>query len=67
MKKFTYAALLFSLVFILLLPGCKKKDKPMVDMNSINVDGSHNENYIFREEIEKEKIQEQKHREPGFK
>ena len=67
MKKFTETALLFSLVFILVSGGCKKEEKPMVDMNSIRVDGSHDERYIFREEIEKEKMREQKGKETGFK
>ncbi|HPS57587.1 MAG TPA: hypothetical protein PK514_05720 [Spirochaetota bacterium] len=70
MKKSAEAALLLSLIFIISLTGCKKKEKSMVDMNSIRTDGSHDDRYIFREEIEKEKAREQqneKYREPGFK
>ncbi len=67
MKKYAEAVLLFSLLFIIFLTACKKEDKPMVDMNSIRTDGSHDESYIFREEIEKEKALEQKRKDPGFK
>lgn len=67
MKKYAQAALLLSLVFIISSTSCKKEEKPMVDMNTIKVDGSHDEKYIFREEIEKERAREEKRKEPDFK
>ena len=45
---------------------CKKEEKNMVDMETINTDGSHNERYIFRKEIEKEEKRDAKKREPEF-
>ena len=46
--------------------GCKKKEKQMVDMNTIQTDGSHDQRYIFREEIEKQKVKEDRQRKPDF-
>lgn len=67
MKKCAKTALFLSLIFIISSTACKKEEKPMVDMNTIKVDGSHDENYIFREEIEKERAREEKRKEPDFK
>jgi len=39
----------------------------MVDINMINADGSHNESYIFREEIKREKQRELKRSVPDFR
>ena len=49
--------LLSTLVIISLMSNtsCKKKKEPsMVDIESIDVNGSYNEKYIFREELKKE-------------
>ncbi len=45
----------------LTITSCKKKkEQPMVDMNSIEYDGSMNEKYIFRDELKKEQEKKQK-------
>lgn len=67
MKKYAETAFFLVLIFTLLSTGCKKDEKPMVDINTIRTDGSHDEKYIFREEIEKEKAREQKRKEPDFR
>lgn len=67
MKKYAQTVLYLLLVFMLFSAGCKKDEKPMVDINTIRTDGSHDESYIFREEIEKEKAREQKRKEPDFR
>jgi hypothetical protein len=55
------------LVSVIFFTACKKKEKPMVDINMINADGSHNESYIFREEIKREKQRELKRSVPDFR
>ena len=54
----TCFSLILSLLLIaslLSLTGCKEKKEPaMVDIESIDVNGSHNDKYIFREELKKE-------------
>lgn len=42
-------------LFMLTLCSREKSEKSMVDMDSIRPDGSHDEMYIFRKELEKEK------------
>ncbi len=66
MKKFCRALILLLIPVIFASAGCKKKEKPMVDMNTIQTDGSHDERYIFRKEIEKEKLRNDKKRKPEF-
>ncbi len=67
MQKTAGTLLLLLMVLMLTFTGCKKKDKPMVDINSIRTDGSHDDRYIFREEIEKEKARAHRSGDPGFK
>jgi len=70
MKKSAGTAFMLSLVILLSLTSCNKEEKPMVDMNTIRDDGSHDDRYIFREEIERERAREEregKRSEPGFK
>lgn len=64
-----YAERLVILLFIIMLsfPGCKKKEKEMVDMNTINPDGSHDQRYIFREEIERDRRRVDKEKNPDFR
>ncbi|HOP31540.1 MAG TPA: hypothetical protein P5120_16165 [Spirochaetota bacterium] len=53
--------ILFLLIPAMIIPSCKdKKEHPMVDIESINYDGSRDDRYIFREELKKE--QEKKER-----
>lgn len=41
--------------------SCKeKKEEPMVDIESIDYDGSRDDRYIFRKELEKEQKKKQK-------
>lgn len=49
--------LLLALVAVLMLTLCSrdKSEKSMVDMESIQSDGSNDQMYIFRKELEKEK------------
>ena len=53
-----YLSVLLSLTIITACfseSGCKKKKEPsMVDIESIDVDGSYDEKYIFRKELKKE-------------
>ena len=60
MKKSAGTAFMLSLVILLSLTSCKKEEKPMVDMNTIRDDGSHDDRYIFREEIERERAREER-------
>ena len=47
--------------------GCgEKKDKPMVDMDTIRSDGSHDDKYIFRKELEKEEKRGKKYKKDEF-
>ncbi len=49
------------LVIAITLTTCKdKKEHPMVDMESIDYDGSRDDKYIFREELKKEQEKKMK-------
>ncbi|HQO40811.1 MAG TPA: hypothetical protein PK986_10110 [Spirochaetota bacterium] len=67
MKHYANFLLFLLLVSVIFFAACKKEEKTMVDINTINADGSHNESYIFREEIEKEKQRELKRSDPDFR
>ena len=48
--------ILLLLIPALMSPSCKdKKEHPMVDIESIDYDGSRDDRYIFREELKKER------------
>ncbi len=48
--------ILLLLIPAIIIPSCKdKKEHPMVDIESINYDGSRDDRYIFREELKKER------------
>jgi len=66
MKKYT--VILFSMILILSISsGCKKKkEHPMVDMDSIKTDGSHDDGFIFKKEIQKEERREKKYKKETF-
>ena len=49
MKHYANFLLFLLLVSVIFFAACKKEEKTMVDINTINADGSHNESYIFRE------------------
>ena len=63
-----FIMILFSCILITMtIPGCKKKNTPeMVDMDIIKTDGSHDDKYIFRKEIEKEGIRGKKYKKKEF-
>jgi hypothetical protein len=47
--------------------GCKKKKEPeMVDMDIIKTDGSYDDKYIFRRQIEKEESRGKKYKKKEF-
>ncbi len=47
--------------------GCKKdKPKPMVDIDTIKTDGSHDDRFLFRKEIEKEESRGKKYQKKNF-
>lgn len=60
--------LLISTVFIMIIiNGCgKKKESPMVDMDTIKTDGSYDDKYFFRKEIEKEEYRSKKYKKNNF-
>jgi len=48
--------ILLLIIPAILIPSCKdKKEHPMVDIESIDYDGSRDDRYIFREELKKER------------
>lgn len=52
-----------SVLFTACFTGCgKEKESPMVDMDTIQNDGSHDDKYIFRKEIEKEESRGKKYK-----
>jgi hypothetical protein len=56
-----------SLLIIAFITGCgKKKEHPMVDMDSIKTDGSYDDKYIFKKEIEKEEYRSRKYKKDQF-
>jgi len=56
-----------SILVISIFTGCKdKKESPMVDMDTIKTDGSHNDKYIFHKEIEKQNRLENKYKKNRF-
>lgn len=60
-KKYIIMLLIPLMVSTLTIPSCKKKkEQPMVDIESIEYDGSRDERYIFREELKKEREKKQK-------
>lgn len=56
--------LFLALMAILMLTLCsrEKSEKSMVDMESIQSDGSYNQMHIFRKELEKEKHHNNKYK-----
>jgi len=56
--------LLLALTTLCILPRCNrdKAEKPMVDMEAIQSDGSHNQIYIFRKELDREKRKNNRYR-----
>jgi len=66
MKKFSIILLSYILI-ISILTGCgKKKENPMVDMDSIKTDGSYDDKHFFRKEIEKQKHRDKKYQKNNF-
>ena len=63
-----YIMILFaSILIVMTIPGCKDKKNPdMVDMDTIKDDGSHDNQYIFRKEIEKEQMRGKKYKKKEF-
>ncbi len=62
MKKYFYLILpVFLFASSMIFTGCRdKEEQPMIDIESIDYDGSHDNRYIFRDELQKE--QEKKER-----
>ena len=62
-----FSIILLSLIIIAITAGCgKKKETPMVDMDTIKTDGSHDEKYIFKKEIEREELRNKKYKKNNF-
>ena len=54
-------------LLVICYAGCKEKpEQNQVDLEQINPDDSNNYEYIFREEIQKEKDREHKRRKKEF-
>ena len=66
MNKFFRIFFLFILIFPLLISCKDKKEHPLVDMDTIQTDGSHDDKYIFQKQIEKEEKREQKYKKNKF-
>ncbi|HNX24260.1 MAG TPA: hypothetical protein PKG60_09435 [Spirochaetota bacterium] len=59
--------IVLSVLIISVLVSCKdKKESPMVDMDTIKTDGSHDDRYIFQKEIEKEEMRGKKYKKNNF-
>ena len=65
MKKFiTLFFLIIATAFIL---NCKDKKKPVwIDMRAVQFDGSYDDKFIFRKEIEEEKIRANRYKKDNF-
>lgn len=64
MNKFYIILLSF---IIAISSGCgEKKETHMVDMDAIKTDGSHDDKYIFKKEIEKQENREKKYKKNNF-
>ncbi len=62
-----FSIFLLSFLIIAFITGCgKKKENPMVDMDSIKTDGSYDDKHIFRKEIEKEENRGKKYQKNNF-
>jgi hypothetical protein len=56
-----------SLLIFAFITGCgDKKKHPMVDMDTIKTDGSRDDKYIFKKEIEKEEHRSKKYKKDQF-
>lgn len=63
----TLNMILSAILILSILQGCKEKKKPnMVDMDTIKSDGSHDDKYIFRKELEKEESRGKKYKKNDF-
>lgn len=61
------AAIILSVIILTINTGCKKeKPRPLIDMDTIKTDGSHDDRYIFRKEIEKEEYRDKKYQKKDF-
>ncbi len=65
MKKFIFIIITASF-FISMFVSCGKKEKHMVDMDIIKTDGSRDDKYIFKKEIEKEEHRSRKYKRDQF-
>lgn len=66
MKKFI-CIVLAAVVMSPVITGCgEKKETPMVDMNTIEADGSRDDRYIFKKEIEKEENRNKRYNKNSF-
>ena len=59
--------ILLALIILAVTAGCgEKKETPMVDMDTIKSDGSHDDKYIFKKEIEKQENRDKKYKKNNF-
>lgn len=66
MKKIIFI-IITAAFFISMFVSCgKKNENSMVDMDTIKTDGSRDDNYIFKKEIEKEKYRSKKYKKDQF-
>jgi hypothetical protein len=62
-----FSIFLLSLLIFAFITGCgDKKKPPMVDMDTIKTDGSRDDKYIFKKEIEKEEHRSRKYKKDQF-
>ncbi len=66
MKRTFIIILQIFLIFVLFSCGGKEESVNMIDMDTIRNDGSHNEEYIFRHEIERDKKRSNKYKDNKF-
>lgn len=66
MKKSIYIIFIIFLIFTIFIGCGKKEEHHMVDMDTLKTDGSHDDKYIFKKEIEKQEYRDKKYKKNNF-
>ncbi len=57
---------IIAILFLLVFAACSDEKINMVDIKQIEIDGSTNDRYTFKEEILKEKLKESRYKKDNF-